>query len=68
MTTSVTENTLDLSDLYKQEQDANAKIASLQSQISELEAENKSLVKQIANASVHPFRKEIPAPCCLPSC
>ena len=52
MTTSVTENNLDLSDLYKQEQETIAKIASLQSQISQLEAENKSLVKQIANASV----------------
>lgn len=57
MTTSVTENTLDLSDLYKQEQEANAKIASLQSQISQLEAENKSLVKQIANASVEDAAK-----------
>ena len=52
MTTSVTENDLDLSDLYKQEQEANAKVAALQSQISQLEKENKSLVKQIANASV----------------
>ena len=52
MTTSVTENNLDLSDLYKQEQEASAKIASLQSQISQLEKENKNLVKQIANASV----------------
>ena len=33
MTTSVTENNLDLSDLYKQEQEANAKITSLQSQM-----------------------------------
>ena len=57
MTTSVTENNLDLSDLYKQEQEANAKIASLQSQISQLEAENKSLVKQIANASVEDAAK-----------
>ena len=57
MTTSVTENTLDISDLYKQEQEANAKIASLQSQISQLEAENKSLVKQIANASVEDAAK-----------
>ena len=52
MTTSVTENNLDLSDLYKQEQEANAKVATLQSQISQLEKENNSLVKQIANASV----------------
>ena len=57
MTTSVTENNLDLSDLYKQEQEANAKVASLQSQISQLEAENKSLVKQIANASVEDAAK-----------
>ena len=52
MTTSVTENNLDLSDLYKQEQEANAKVATLQSQISQFEAENKSLIKQIANANV----------------
>ena len=57
MTTSVTENNLDLSDLYKQEQEANAKITSLQSQINQLEAENKSLVKQIANASVEDAAK-----------
>ena len=52
MTTSVTENDLDLSDLYKQEQEASAKVDALQSQISQLEKENKSLVKQIANASM----------------
>ena len=57
MTTSVTENTLDLSDLYKQEQEANAKVDALQSQISQLENENKSIVKQIANASVEDAAK-----------
>ena len=57
MTTSVTENNLDLSDLYKQEQEADAKVTSLQSQISQLENENKSLIKQIANASVEDAAK-----------
>ena len=52
MRTSVSENDLDLSELDEKEREANSKITTLQAQISQLEKENKSLLTQIANASV----------------
>lgn len=52
MRTSVTENELDLSELYGKEQEANSEIALLESQISQLETENKNLLARIATASV----------------
>lgn len=52
MRTTVTENELDLSELYGKEQEANSEIALLESQISRLETENKNLLARIATASV----------------
>lgn len=52
MKTSVSENSLDLTELDSKEQEANTQIALLQSQISTLENENTKLLKQIANATV----------------
>lgn len=52
MKTTVSENNLDLSELDSKEQEANSKIALLQSQINTLESENTKLLKQIANATV----------------
>lgn len=52
MRTTVTENELDLSELYGKEQEANSEIALLESQISQLETENKNLLARIATASV----------------
>ena len=52
MSTTVTENNLDLSELTEKEQAAQSKITLLQAQISQLETENRSLLQQIANASV----------------
>ncbi|MFS6557069.1 hypothetical protein VPJ68_16665, partial [Parabacteroides distasonis] len=43
---------LDLSELDEKEREANSRITTLQAQISQLEKENKSLLTQIANASV----------------
>ena len=52
MKTSVTEGNLDLSELDKMRQEADSKVAMLQAQIGQLEAENKELLRKIANASV----------------
>jgi len=52
MKTSVTEGNLDLSELDKMQQEADSKVTMLQAQIWQLEAENKELLRQIANASV----------------
>lgn len=52
MKTSVSENALDLSELDEMEREASGKIALLESQISQLETDNKDLLTQIANASV----------------
>lgn len=50
MRTSVTENNLDLSELDEKEREANSQIAMIQSQITQLENENKQLIQQINNA------------------
>ena len=52
MKTTVTEGSLDLSELDKMQQEADSKVAMLQAQIGQLEAENKELLRKIANASV----------------
>jgi hypothetical protein len=52
MKTSITEGNLDLSELDKMQQEADSKVAMLQAQIGQLEAENKELLRKIANASV----------------
>ena len=52
MKTSVTEGNLDLSELDKMQQEADSKVAMLQAQIGQLEAENKELLRKITNASV----------------
>jgi len=52
MKTSVTEGNLDLSELDKMQQEADSKVTMLQAQIGQLEAENKELLRKIANASV----------------
>ena len=57
MTTSVTENNLDLSELDQKQQEADSKVAMLESQIAQLETENKTLMRQIANASVEDAAK-----------
>ena len=57
MTTSVTENNLDLSELDLKQQEADSKVAMLESQIAQLETENKTLMRQIANASVEDAAK-----------
>ncbi len=57
MTTSVTENNLDLSELDAKQQEADSKVAMLESQIAQLETENKTLMRQIASASVEDAAK-----------
>ena len=57
MTTSVTENNLDLSELDQKQQEADSKVAMLESQIAQLETENKTLMRQIAGASVEDAAK-----------
>ena len=57
MTTSVTENNLDLSELDAKQQEADSKVAMLESQIAQLETENKTLMRQIAGASVEDAAK-----------
>ncbi len=52
MKTSVSESNLDLSELDKMQQEADSKVTMLQAQIGQLEAENKELLRKIANASV----------------
>ncbi|MGL5893840.1 MAG: hypothetical protein ACRCZM_04415, partial [Bacteroidales bacterium] len=52
MKTTVGDNSLDLSELDKQEQEATGKITMLQSQISQLESENVTLLKLITTASL----------------
>ena len=52
MQTSVTENELDLSELNSMVQEADNKVALLESQIKVLENENAALLKKIAEASV----------------
>ena len=52
MRTTVSENNLDLSELNQMEQEANSNVIRLQSQISALETENKTLIKKIASASI----------------
>ena len=52
MKTTVTEGNLDLSELDKMQQEADSKVTMLQAQIGQLEAENKELLRKIANASV----------------
>ena len=52
MKTTVTEGSLDLSELDKMQQEADSKVTMLQAQIGQLEAENKELLRKIANASV----------------
>lgn len=52
MKTTAESEELDLSELDALQQEADNKVYSLQSQISALEKENESLIKQIANASV----------------
>lgn len=52
MKTSAESEDLDLSELDAMQREADNKVYALQSQISALEKENESLIKQIANASV----------------
>lgn len=52
MNTSVSENDLDLSELDGKEREASDRIGLLESQISQLETENRSILSQIGNASV----------------
>lgn len=52
MKTTAESEELDLSELDALQQEADSKVYSLEAQISELEKENESLIKQIANASV----------------
>ena len=52
MKTTVTEGSLDLSELDKMQQEADSKVTMLQAQIGQLETENKELLRKIANASV----------------
>lgn len=52
MKTTAESEELDLSELDAMQQEADNKVYALQSQISALEKENESLIKQIANASV----------------
>ena len=56
MKTTAESEELDLSELDAMQREADNKVYALQSQISALEKENESLIKQIANASVRkPF-------------
>ena len=52
MMSSITENSLDTSELDKKQQEADNKVTWLESQITQLEAENKELVQKIASSSV----------------
>ena len=52
MRTTVTEGNLDLSEFDKMQQEADSKVTVLQVQIGKLEAENKELLRKIANSSV----------------
>ena len=52
MRTTVTEGNLDLSEFDRMQQEADSKVAVLQVQIGQLEAENKELLRKIANSSV----------------
>jgi hypothetical protein len=52
MQTSVSDNNLDLSELDEQKREADSQVATLQSQISQLETENARLLKLIANSSI----------------
>ena len=52
MRTTVTEGNLDLSEFDRMQQEADSKVTVLQVQIGQLEAENKELLRKIANSSV----------------
>ena len=52
MLTSVSDNNLDLSELDEQKREADNQVATLQSQINQLETENARLMKLIANSSI----------------
>ena len=52
MATSVTNNNIDTSELDKKEKEAQQQITLLQSQISQLESQNQTILKQIATASI----------------
>jgi prefoldin subunit 5 len=52
MATSVTNNNIDTSELDKKEKEAQQQITLLQSQISQLESQNQTLLKQIATAGI----------------
>ena len=52
MRTTVTEGNLDLSEFDRMQQEADSKVAVLQVQIGQLEAENKELLRKIANSYV----------------
>lgn len=51
-TLAASDNSLDLSELDRQETEARSKVSSLQSQISALEAENRTLLQKISSSSV----------------
>jgi predicted RNA-binding Zn-ribbon protein involved in translation (DUF1610 family) len=57
MQTTVTENSLDLSELNQQESEAQSKVTLLQQQISQLESENKTLLLKISSSSVNDAAK-----------
>ena len=57
MMSTVTNNNLDTSELDQKQQEADNKVASLESQISQLEAENKVLMQKIASSSVNDAAK-----------
>lgn len=52
MQTTVSDNNLDLSDLGTQKREADSKVITLQSQINQLETENATLLRLIANSSI----------------
>ena len=52
MQTSVSDNNLDLSDLDAQKREADSRVATFQSQINQLETENATLLRLIANSSI----------------
>ena len=57
MQTTITENSLDLSELNQQESEAQSKVTLLQQQISQLESENKTLLQKISSSSVNDAAK-----------
>ena len=57
MMSTITNNSLDTSELDQKQQEADNKVASLESQISQLEAENKVLMQKIASSSVNDAAK-----------